>query len=194
MATLEETFQGFLNQLDTQITNASTPAELGVLQQQLERISKSIHDGMNVSSDLIDKINNSVPNARTVNGKVLSSDITLLHSDVGAVQKKVIVRYQLQFINNWSIVGGFDNSVTKDSEGFVVCNIRISGGDTGPSVVVGTIPAEYAPSISTIVKIVVRSGTVTGNPFAVLYSNGDITVFNCDGLTDIGLSAAYYVS
>ena len=53
MATLAETFQAFIDQLNASIVSTTTAQELGVLQQQLERVSLSIQNGANIDPEFI---------------------------------------------------------------------------------------------------------------------------------------------
>jgi len=86
MATLEQTFQTFLDQLNTMITSAATAGDLSVLQQQLERISALIQDGANLDPDYIALIPTAVQNTRKINGMSLDQDINLDYSDVSAMR------------------------------------------------------------------------------------------------------------
>jgi hypothetical protein len=76
--TLEQIIQQFQNKLYEVIGTASSPADLGALQQQLDRLSTLLQASATIIGDF-------VPPTRTVNGKALDADIILSASDVGAL-------------------------------------------------------------------------------------------------------------
>lgn len=145
-------------------------------------VAPAFYEADSAFNTLVDRVEDAVPNTRTVNGKALAANITLTPADVGAVAAEGQERYALPLNDGYTRVNNNQAYYMKNAFGEVTIGFTIKKTD-GSDIIgayVAVLPVGFRPSASIDGPMTGSNGASRTAGVVNVESNGRMAVYPAD--------------